>query len=177
MGWFSRKPSQEQSVSALTTTTLRFYRASVDSNPSIFGLVFRRPHGRYIHLLGCLTAAHVGLAPKFGNADAVLNEVTQLIVAMALSDEGRKTFDPPKLPQDAVSVMSKFLPDFLNRWSAWIDIKAGANPQAGTSVIASILHDSQTTGPMVAVDAQRLRTMAEWFEETVQKLRTSDKLP
>ena len=73
-------------------------------------------------------------------------------------------FGGPKDPQEAANE-SVMLQDYLNRWSAYLDIKRGGNSAAATSVICRMIFEAESAGDPTSADAERLWPLATWIED------------
>jgi hypothetical protein len=120
---------------------------------------------------------HVGVAPKVGNADAVLNEAFRTLISFSLQPEWRTAFTPPDEPQEAANFADQWLVDYLERWSAYIEISQGGNRDAATSVVCSMLRDAEATTSGDAETYARLLPMARWMEERLAQIRSAAQLP
>ena len=70
--------------------------------------------------------------------DAVLNEVMQSVLQIALS-ESTKYFGKDIDPQEAVNLASDCLNNYLQRWSTYAEISSGGNFQAAKNILLGML--------------------------------------
>ena len=113
------------------------------------------------------TLKSLGLAPiarKMSNPDAVLNELLQVFVCSAAESEAEMFSGESRQPQQIANDAGELLQDFLNRWSAWMDIEQGGNSQAATALVIDMIHDTETEESAQEGDAERLWPLATWIE-------------
>lgn len=166
MGWFSRKPSHEKQVAAVQRMTVNmFENIAAPGRIEASGLQFRLPDSQFRFLMFCAASVHTVCAKRMSNADAVLNEFVPNLIRGVLSSEEQRTFfgGVPK-PQAAATLGMNCLGDFLDRWSAYIDIARGGNSQAATALVASMLLATETLGDADEVDGSRLSKLARFVE-------------
>lgn len=164
MGWFSRKASHEQEVAAMMKIVANvFEKVVAPDRLAQSGLRFRLPDSRFRFLMFCVAAVHTVCAHRMKNPDAVLNECAPNLIRGALASN-EAFFDGPVNAQEAATLGMNCVGDFLSRWSAYIDIAKGGNAQAATSLVVTMLLETETLAPPAEGDAARLSKLARWVE-------------
>jgi hypothetical protein len=170
MGWFGKSRHEKQVEAALKVWGNLFEkttRGGADAPPV---LNFRRPDSRYRYAMFSLSTIQVACAPYMGNPDAVLNELSQNIVQLAVYGKGKEQLiEDGVSPQMTANLGSELLGDFLHQWSAWLDV-APTNREAGINIVAGMLLSTETSEPATDADALRLRPLAEWIVDRVRDM-------
>lgn len=166
MGWFSRKPSHEKQVAAVQRMTVNMFEKIVaPGRIEGSGLQFRLPDSQFRFLMFCAASVHTVCAKRMSNPDAVLNEFVPNLIRGALSSDEQHTFFGDVVKPQAVATHGmNCLGDFLDRWSAYIDVARGGNSQAATSLVASMLFVTESLGDASEVDGPRLWQLARFVE-------------
>lgn len=169
MGWFSRKASHEQQVAAMTRVVVNMFEKVVAPDRlAQSGLQLRLPDSRFRFLMFSVAAVHAVCARHMSNPDAILNECGPNLIRGALSDKD-SFFDGPVEAQEAATLGMNCIGDFLDRWSAYIDIAKGGNAHAATSIVVTMLHETETVAPPAGGDAARLLKLARWVEVLMER--------
>jgi hypothetical protein len=168
MGLFGGKPKHARSVELLVENAVRLWRAEQpEGYPA--DLQLEDPDSQFRFLVFCMSAVHYACASRMPNPDAVLNEAVRHLVALALSDTDT-FFGGAVTPQDAAN-RTAIIQDFLNRWSAYKDIREGGNPAAATGIIAGMLKEVESPTPATQDDSERLVSLAKSVESLLKLAR------
>jgi len=161
MGLFGGKDLHKRQVDCLLNLAWQLYEMTTESDEVSPHLKFERPDSLFRYMLFCLGTVHVACAPLMKNPDAVLNEAGYIHVNYCV--QNLDTFFGEKLdPQEAAN-RSVLLQDILHRWSAWVDITAGGNMDAGNSIVATMIHDCESADEIQSSDIERLIFVASWI--------------
>ena len=164
MGWFSRKPSHQKQVAAMTRIIVNtFEKVITPDRLAQSGLQFQLPDSRFRFLMFCVASVHAVCARHMTNPDAILNECGPNLIRGALSDPA-SFFDGPVKAQETAILGMNCIGDFLERWSAYIDIAKGGNTPVATGIVITMLRETETQAPAGDGDAARLTKLARWIE-------------
>jgi hypothetical protein len=183
MGWFGVKSSHQKEVAAVTRIAANLCeittRPPIDSKrealiraahvPTMV-LRFQLPDSLFRYMTFCLTTVITGCARSMKNADAVLNECAHNLDRMidtpfAAEMFGAGPLDRQKVANDGAA----YLQDFLDRWSAYVEISKGGNGQAATSLVCSMLRDTESLAPAAEGEGPRLWPLAVYVEQSLDK--------
>jgi hypothetical protein len=171
MGWFGGKSSHKREVGAAYRVVHNLFDATTEGKSRApLVLRFELPDSRFRYLVFCLTTAQAGCAHRMKNPDAILNELFHVIVLGCLNVDPAFYFGGPILPQQAANQGGQYLQDYLERWSAWVDIVQGSNPSAATSIVAGMLRSTESSRVPTDGDARRLWPLATWIEGSLEPM-------
>ena len=107
--------------------------------------------------------AYVACAPQMKNPDAVVNDLNSRLVAAAIQLDSNRFFGGLVEPQEAANKAGKYVQDYLNQWSAQIDIRKAGNAYGATGIVAGMIHHTESEFPPTKEDSERLFKLAHWI--------------
>jgi hypothetical protein len=163
VAWFG-KPSQSKSVDGLFKVLWNlFEKTSEGKIPNLPTPGFQLPDSQFRYLMFSFITAYVACAPKFRNPDAVLNELMYRLVTAAIQLDSHRFFGGPVEGQDAANRAGKYVQDYMDQWSAQIDIRKAGNEPAATGIVAGMIHHTESELPFTKEDGERLFKLARWI--------------
>ena len=133
-------------------------------------LNFERPDSHFRYFIFCLSTMHKSCANRMSNPDAVLNELMHDIITTTIKADPILFFGSNIGVQTVANKGSEYIQDYLNRWSAYVDIVEGGNNSAATTIVCSMLRDIESSSEPSEEDTQRLWPLAVWIEESLDAM-------
>lgn len=165
MGLFGRKPSHAKQVEATWTVFGNLMAVTVEERAGApEGLDFKRPDSVFRYAVFCLSATHAACEYKMSNPDAVLNESLSLLVQAVVGSPDDFLSGQMTSSQEIANRAAALLQDFLQRWSAWMEIAKGKNSPADHSLVIAMIYETESPDPISDGDGERLCPLAIWIE-------------
>jgi len=162
MGWFSRKPTQEDYNKAVVNVATNLYLLTT-SPDSPHELRFKRPDSRFRYLAFCLVAVvSTTLAydeKKRINPSELINACCLFLTWIA-QNHPSDYFDAGCDANEAALQAEDYLRDFAAKWSLWPSFENQSQSYQFQGVIAEMIHSIETGKPYTEEDEYRLRPLA-----------------
>ena len=174
MGWFSRKPTQEkQALAAIKVATNLYLLTIPGGTDAPAPLEFTLPDSRFRYLMFCLSATTTACGKEMANPDAVVNQCLHGLVTLATTELKQDYFDGPINVQDVANSGAAYLQEFLNNWSAYIELeKAG---EKTVDLVCTMIHNTESAVPAGKADIQRLWPLALMLHMQFPTMRSAFK--
>jgi hypothetical protein len=173
VSWFGGKSDHKKQVDAGIMVLGNLYEKTTDGGSDApLVLRFEMADSRFRYLVFCLGTFQMACARRMKSPDSVLNELLRSVVIGAVGDAEQQQlfFGGPTDPQHAANLGAQYVQEFLNQWSAYVDIAEGGNANAATSLIAGMLRSTESAAPASAADGHRLWPLAEWIEDRLDAM-------
>jgi len=167
MGWFG-KPSHEKSLNAVCGVACNIYEQTTDEKThGIQKPKFLLPDSPFRYLMFSLATAFVASAGRMKNADAVLNDLMQRLIVRYVMPRAIEFFGRPIDPQEAADLAGKYVKEYLDRWSAQIDIKKAGNYDGAIGIVTGMIRNTESEDSPNQEDRERIFPLARWITENL----------
>ena len=169
LGLFGGKSTHKKQVdAAVRVLDNLFEKTTGGGSDAPLVLKFEVPDSRFRYIVFCLSAVQMACARRMKNPDAVLNDLLHRVVAVAIKLDPQQFFGGPVDPQQAANRAGEYIQDYLDRWSAYVDIVSGGNVAASTGIVTGMLRHTESASPPTQEDVRRLLPLARWIEERLE---------